>query len=321
MENTKDLLSRAKSAANRAHEALSDHIIATLKGDTRVCVNGYLSGPVDDIRYSHPSAANYKSSKRLIDAVLALALGDGKLEFLLGAREASHAALVTASAAEKARLNEKRAAVKAKAAQRTDLNLQEGVKLAGVDVGQYTTILAGLEEVRAYVEEVHTSNMRDEFAEIVAALDICGYLVSAYNPKPVGYYNWSKARRAVIVAKDEALHRYFNVRSDMITPKDNVAGLIVAIAKKRALAYVQGYAVKLAGKVGDYIANELHLHKNVAVVSASVSSPNLWSTSVCRVTVRFESGVTEVIKFHTQMILNTSCLGKLFNQWPTRLVA
>jgi uncharacterized protein YfeS len=66
------------------------------------------------------------------------------------------------------------------------------------------------------------------------------------------------------------------------------------------------YATKLAKKI------DLH------IISARLEG-QLWSYSYLTVTVDV-NGEEENQVWKTQMILNVSCLGKLFNQWPTRKV-
>jgi hypothetical protein len=66
------------------------------------------------------------------------------------------------------------------------------------------------------------------------------------------------------------------------------------------------YASKLAGKIAK------------PITEATVEG-QLWSHSFLRVSFK-EDGVKCEQVWKTQMILNVSCLGKLFNQWPTRLV-
>jgi phage terminase Nu1 subunit (DNA packaging protein) len=71
-------------------------------------------------------------------------------------------------------------------------------------------------------------------------------------------------------------------------------------AARAAAANYDDYSHKLANKVGE-------------AVSATVEG-NLWSHSICTVTK--VDGTVE--RWKTQCILNQSCLGKVFNQWPTR---
>jgi hypothetical protein len=76
----------------------------------------------------------------------------------------------------------------------------------------------------------------------------------------------------------------------------------VAKARKMAAAQFEAYAAKLNVKIGDK-------------VHTAVLAGNPWFGS--HLTVVTENKGTQV--WHTQMILNVSKLGKLFNQFPTRL--
>jgi len=76
---------------------------------------------------------------------------------------------------------------------------------------------------------------------------------------------------------------------------------LVAVARDEATASFDAYVAKLTSKVG-------------ACDSATVGG-SLWQYSILTVT----KGET-VERWHTQQILNVSCLGTVFNQWPTRLL-
>lgn len=81
--------------------------------------------------------------------------------------------------------------------------------------------------------------------------------------------------------------------------QDGIDRFISMIAADAAADF-DAYVAKLESKVGDCIA-------------ASVEG-NLWSESI--LTVTKADGSTE--RWKTQMIINVSSLGKLFNQYPTR---
>ena len=77
-------------------------------------------------------------------------------------------------------------------------------------------------------------------------------------------------------------------------------------AKQVALSILQwqGFVNKLIEKTGDVTAATL------------ISNRGVWDYSVLEVT----TANGEVQRWKTQTIVNTSCLGKLFNQFPTRLM-
>lgn len=84
------------------------------------------------------------------------------------------------------------------------------------------------------------------------------------------------------------------------TPAE-IATIIEAIAAKATVEYFDGWIYKLSGKIGK------------PVKTATVRG-NLWTGSQLDVTTT--DGERQV--WNTQIILNTSVLGKLFNQFPTR---
>lgn len=87
--------------------------------------------------------------------------------------------------------------------------------------------------------------------------------------------------------------------STFTTINDNcVATLLLKVAIETASSF-DAYVEKLISKIGDCDSAEFSGH--------------LWSHSVLTVV---KGSNTE--KWKTQMIINVSCLGKLFNQFPTR---
>lgn len=75
----------------------------------------------------------------------------------------------------------------------------------------------------------------------------------------------------------------------------------VAAARDMAGASYEAFVAKLEGKVGEHSAASLH-------------GSSVWGYSV--LDVQTPAGEQRWI---TKQILNVSCLGTLFNQWPTRL--
>lgn len=77
----------------------------------------------------------------------------------------------------------------------------------------------------------------------------------------------------------------------------------VRMAREDAAAQYEVFIVKLEGKVGD-------------CVSATLNGNHVWGRSTLTIT---KAGGT-VQRWLTQTIINVSPLGKLFNQYPTRLI-
>lgn len=229
-----------------------------------------------------------------------------------------------ARAAEKNRKAAKRIAVAAKKSAREELNLQEGVSIEGVDVGQYKVILAGLEPVRLFVFKNEKKNLRQQLAETVDLLHVHDYSTLLANPADYREAS-SFDRHAKFTAwnkLDRQIRRWFSVDSGgLASLRPDNGHRISRDAEQFALAYVQGYAAKLAVKTGEVIAND-SAFAGWAPVGATVSTANLWSDSIAEIALATAGGMQgRVIRFHTQIIWNRSCLGKVFNQYPTRRAA
>lgn len=310
MNNT---LYLAKRAAEKAHRVLADYILSKYRNDIRVTACGYLSGPLDDIRYCHPTAGNRKTFLKHATAVEALKLNDATLDAYIACLVNAYDVLVNEAALEKKRLELKRAGVKAKADLNARLNLQPRVSLKGVDVGQYEVILAGLEPVRAHVYSARKTMLRKEQARQIDALVAHDWNAALAFPDRLHNLRFPNRPMA-------SLPEHFNLffaYGHTVCLREDVAARIDAEAKQFALAYVQGYAAKLAVKTGEVIANDF---AGFAPVLCWVTSNDLWRNSVAYIKLHDASKAEVVLTFHTQIIWNRSCLGKVFNQYPTRRV-
>ena len=94
---------------------------------------------------------------------------------------------------------------------------------------------------------------------------------------------------------------------DLRTPRADNDVRIDAQAAKLAADAIEGFCHKLAGKI-DAAANGQPIE---SIAYQGGLDPWGWSYVIVNGTQRWQ----------TRMIVNVSCLGKLFNQWPTRLVA
>ena len=90
----------------------------------------------------------------------------------------------------------------------------------------------------------------------------------------------------------------------LVTWDEAKAQRVIEDAKVSAAFSYDKYVKKLNAKIGDHTEAKLR------------NDSNLWYSSFLDVTL--PSG--EVVCWKTQMIVNVSSLGKLFNQWPTRIV-
>ena len=105
-----------------------------------------------------------------------------------------------------------------------------------------------------------------------------------------------------------------------VAKSDNYAN-ISKEAAKLAKSALEGYCAKLAGKIDAHLAartiNECSdtIHKNPTLQISYEGNLNPWGWS--HVLVACSDADSYV--WETKMIVNVSCLGKVFNQWPTRL--
>jgi len=94
-------------------------------------------------------------------------------------------------------------------------------------------------------------------------------------------------------------HFYYSLTLDnKISDKKFKA--FIAMYRADAAAQYDAFVLKLVGKVGPCI-------------SATLDGNHVWGYSILTVT---KTNTTE--RWKTQQIVNTSKLGKLFNQWPSR---
>lgn len=96
----------------------------------------------------------------------------------------------------------------------------------------------------------------------------------------------------------------FRAKQHFVKWNEEAAERSIEMAKRDAAASYDAYVVKLEKKVGAHTAATLR------------PLGSLWSYSFVDVTL--PDGTVQCWK--TQMILNHSSLGRLFNQWPTRVV-
>lgn len=155
---------------------------------------------------------------------------------------------------------------------------------------------AKAKEVLLGISEKLTENNfdRDLFAPYPKGTDFSGYA-----PKKAYYdlvrrctkTNWPNASRSM---KDP----------DIGKMDFDVSAKFVKDAREDASAQYDAFIAKLTTKVGE------------GVVKAELTGNHVWGYSFLFVTL--EDG--SVQKWKTQMILNVSKLGKIFNQFPTRKV-
>ncbi len=212
------------------------------------------------------------------------ALATSEAALAVAKARAAYAAVNAAAAAEKARLAEKRARLAARRSEAEAL----GIDLAKHDERAtpltYRAIRNGLQPlVAAYaarVEESFRRRLPRDLAEINNRGDLRGIR-----------WNWFTV----------AENRLMAIRPD-------IDDILRREAKAVADDTVAAFAAKLAGKVDREKA------EGATVVGVASTTIDRWSSGTT--VVRLSDGSEQ--EWHTQVIVNQSCLGKLFNQWPTR---
>lgn len=237
------------------------------------------------------TAATSKSFERFVAKYADLLATPEAVEAVATAR-AAYVAVATAVAEDKARLAEKRARLAARRAEAETL----GVDLAKHDERAtpetYRAIRTELEPlVAAYatrVEESFRRRLPDELAKANGHSRLRRYT-------PVRWEwlneNWSPAARVWVIRPD----------IDEVLKRE---------AQRVAEDTVAAFAAKLAGKVDREKA------EGATVTGVASTTIDRWSSGTT--VVRLSDGSEQ--EWHTQVIVNQSCRGKLFNQWPTRRV-
>ncbi len=246
---------------------------------------GYFAGPVDDARYFHA----------MLNQAPELG-GAQHPEFLVrvAAARAKYAEVEKAVAADKARLAQKRIDRAARETQKQHL----GVDIKKVDeratVGTFQKVLAQLEPLRKSIAE-RLRGQLDRSAKAQLRL-VNDAKLRSRSRIDWGFFSTVDPRGS---------------SCDGWKLRDDIDEFLLGKAESLSREIVAEFAAKLAGKIDRERA------PSASVVSVSVSSPDFWSHSIAKVVL--SDGSAQV--WETHVILNRSCLGKVFNQWPTRRVS
>lgn len=288
--NNNITLSKAKSNLERATSAVQARLLALRAGGLLD-----LNGPCSDLYYHHSNAANQKTFERHCKTAAkdGIVRNDTVLWELADKVRAAYAVVIEMSAAEKARLTAKRAEREARSTQREALGVDLKAADRNATVATYKTIRRELAEVEAHYVAYQTETLQRRFKAFGELTEKVIDSRSLWNEVSF-FYNLTRDGR-------QAPNTYLR------TPRADVAARIAKRAKVEADEIVASFAAKLAGKV-DRAA------LRASVVSATISSTDLWCHSLLE--VKLSDGSSQ--SWYTQMIINRSCLGKLFNQWPTR---
>lgn len=147
---------------------------------------------------------------------------------------------------------------------------------------------------------------------MVANIERAGWDINVAYPHPRGTLGRAEYKRAAMLRRlaqrftttDEVKHPVCRRLSDPHYVVLNQAGIdrYVEEARQDASAQYDLFIAKLEEKVGEHSA-------------ATLNGNHVWGHSILTVTT--PAGVQ---RWKTQQIINTSSLGTVFNQWPTRLV-
>ena len=270
-----------------------------------------LNGPCSDLYYHHPNAANQKTFERHCKAAAndGIVAHDAVLGELVVKVRAAYAAVIELSAAEKARLEAKRAERATRSTQREALGVdlkKSGGKAGGkATVETFKAIRSQLAEVEAHYVAYQTQSLGLRFKALGELTEKEIDRRSLWNEVSFFYTLAREGRQASTLLRHPYASNIY-----LRTPRPDLSARIAKRAKQEAAEIVASFAAKLAGKV-DGNAN------GASVVSATISSVDLWSHSLLE--VQLSDGSAQ--SWYTQMIINRSCLGKFFNQWPTRRTA
>jgi len=113
-------------------------------------------------------------------------------------------------------------------------------------------------------------------------------------------------------------NRTYNLYRSLVTcrqPTHRMGDPVIADINERKCAVFVENSKTIAGLQYDYFIEKLVI-KIGPVKSATLTGNHVWNFSI--LTVEKENG--DIEKWKTQMIVNVSKLGTLFNQWPTRKI-
>lgn len=166
---------------------------------------------------------------------------------------------------------------------------------------------AAFAETRALYIERYVSFEVANYEAMRTELEAAGW--DAQMTAPYSDFRSSRIENARQMRKYHLTRKWFQNAQWSRRPNDpeimqirhGVKAKIVQDATREANAYVDGFLSKLESKIAKPI-------------NAAACNGLIWDGSV--LTVKCSDGETQT--WNTKCILNRSCLGKIFNQWPTR---
>lgn len=173
--------------------------------------------------------------------------------------------------------------------------------------------------VVAAVEPLRTASLERAASEARAVIEkVCGWMEAAgwdaqeaapypnSNLSRLGYQK-AKARYTLVrlLTEEAPSEGYRSYRPNEPEPRVlSLCGMarFISSATENANAQYTAFIAKLTEKVGD-------------VTEATLTGSHVWGHSILKV-----EGPNGCERWKTQMIVNVSKLGNMFNQWPTRKV-
>ncbi len=146
---------------------------------------------------------------------------------------------------------------------------------------------------------------------IIAELKAANWDLDVVAPCPHGRmdrqtYKRFQAKRDFVLRITSPREGYRRIKMDQPSYVELHVGRLLNFYKRveqEASETFTAYVNKLTSKIGETSA-------------ASINDSPLWNGSI--LTVTLSDGTVQ--RWKTTMIINVSCLGKLFNQWPTRRI-
>ena len=160
-------------------------------------------------------------------------------------------------------------------------------------------------------------------ARVEAALQAHGYDINALAPQPrnnMGKEQWRKANNKRVAIDSLTKHVDPNARRSW---RDE-SPLIVETCPDRVARYISVTKDMAEGQYEQFVYKlylKLKEHSTYAVLTATLNNEALEDDSLWHLsTLTIERGDGTIEKWRTRMIFNTSIYGKVFPQWPTRVV-
>lgn len=177
-----------------------------------------------------------------------------------------------------------------------------------------TVLERQLDKVRNEALQRAEAFARRQLEYVEAALQVAGMDLNVFAPRPNSHMSRSEyfaatTKRAQAVLMTERVGGASSRRHTdphIVCFTDKSRQLYINDARRETEIAFDAFVVKLNARVGAHVA--------CTVETGPTNNP--WGYSIISVTA--PDGT--VTRWKTQQILNVSKLGKLFNQWPTRMV-